>query len=274
MQSAPVRPGDEVILTIAPPRYLQAVAKMFAVFALPTGILTVWNATEGSPPYTIFFGSFFSLFLLLTILAARADDRPTLLTSTQLIWPVRRGWRAMELTEVAGVGMRYRWSQDGSSWSLHVWPAEGRSTSVAVDPPQTVSLEDPRGRLRPWTDEQLARISRDLAGSSAGKVAIAAVAAQVKAVQGTHGVRKKRARQQTSGPAYRNELAYWSPDGSIGLFRKVPGGSPRPSRRKRRHDGDGGSPSGRMHWGATAGGPEGEADTGRASRRERARPAR
>jgi hypothetical protein len=218
MPSAPIRPGDRLITRIDPPRGTRAVAGWFAALGLAVALFAVLVAAQGAALVVVVAGPIAVGFLLGSVLLLRAADRPLALTTSQLIAPrLFRGWRAIDLTDVAGVGMHWSADEDGEgTWTLRVWPVEGPPVYIPTEQPDSVGLPGYRKRLRPITREEAPLKWQRVADSPAGRMATT-ITEQVLSVQGANGPFERTARQCTP-PRSSHVLAYWSPDGRIGIF--------------------------------------------------------
>jgi hypothetical protein len=176
MPSAPVRPGDPVVLTIAPRRSARLLAAVYGGCAL--GIALFALAFRSAWALAVLVLGFL-LFALLTIAAVRDLTFPTVVTSSQLITHAPlRGWRVIDLAQVTSVVMRCREDPEtGDHWVVEIGMTGGRAVGIRVD-------EFPR--LLGWTPPPESEDWQRLVSSTGGRVA-AAIAAQVVAVQGPAG---------------------------------------------------------------------------------------
>jgi hypothetical protein len=210
MRAAPVRPGDDVVGTFPYIAASRALAGFFGLLTVFVGFLGV----RGGPLVLPFVACFAGM----TVVLWRQAGRPVVLTSSQLIAPrPLGGWRVVELATVAGVGLRYYAAgEDSHRWHLKVWPEHGPALYVPVEAPDGPDARTWTRAFRSSDEEERQREWRRTSDTAAGRAA-RRIAAQTADVQGPDGLLEQSALQVT-GPAAKGEVAYWSPDGRIGLL--------------------------------------------------------
>ncbi|MGY1806914.1 hypothetical protein ACI8AF_06045 [Blastococcus sp. SYSU D00669] len=156
MPSAPVRPGDAVVMSIAPRRSSWFEGGMLGLTTLFLATIGVWLVVAGlwwtllvSLPVVWFPGRW-------TVETFRLGNVRLRLTPSQFLVPSGlRGWTAIDVASIAEVYVRhFEGGESFDTWYLHIATTDGRARDVRVDKHQRYREHAPAGdweRLLPRT---------------------------------------------------------------------------------------------------------------------------
>jgi hypothetical protein len=180
------------------------------MLGLLAGLLVLMVAAAsnaGGPPLVPVFAVLTLAFLGEAAWIASMTVRPIVLSRSALRIPNGFKTVVIPLDDVAGVGLLYhsfrRYTQSGSAWSVFVWRRNGSAQRAGI-------LICRRGPDLPPSQ---------LAASRAGRMATR-LDAKIRARQGPAGslATLELQKHASSGLAY-HVVAFWSPDGDMGLVR-------------------------------------------------------
>ena len=152
------------------------------------------------------------------IIAYRGSYLGPVLTSSQLLIPGSfSGWIQVDLSQVTGVGMRFYFNDPRvatpDSWHPYLWLDD--QPRIAI--PTTDEDTGNQGLLDRHAD--IDATWRRVAGTAQGR-ATQRLNDQVLALQGPDGPLAERRQESAPDPDHRQDVAFWSPNGSMGFLRK------------------------------------------------------
>lgn len=219
--SRPAR--DEVVHTIPPPRSLSVLALMDTLPAVLGLGAAISSLRSGEVVIGLVAAAVAMTFGAVSAVTWRMALLPAAITATSVASPrAVRGWTIVPLTQITGVGLRYRSTGNArsSGWVLRVWTESGESIPIKVAGPKHTAPPNQRKAFHRLTGYVPPLDWGYLAASPPGQVA-AQIQDSVLAVQGQTGPLARHHREKLRDSSH-VDTAYWSPTGEVGPLNSPP----------------------------------------------------
>lgn len=210
----PGDPKEAAIITFPPRRIVLLLLPVYVIIGALAGYAAVQAVAGGEGAVAVPAGAAATAALAGVAVTVRVALARARLTGSAVIAPRVLGRRTIPLTDIAGIGLHYASAGNGSGWRCFVWPAHGPRVALSVPPPSHTAPKGTRSRWRTRPGVAPAVDWDYVAGSPAGRAAIA-VAERVSAVQGPRGPWATMHRE-TAATGRGVETAFWSPTGASG----------------------------------------------------------